>query len=123
MDTSLLSRRARLVGAAVNFGLTSYATLTVAALRMLHCVWVPGTAEGATRLFIRASLACDFRGWQAPIVGVVGLLLAVPIGGWAPSPRVLWYRSCMRGFPWHASRCGGIRVGVCVRGYACIFVC
>lgn len=73
-----LGRRAKLVTASVNFGLTAYATLTVAAIKMLHCVWVPGTSPEERRLFVHASVVCHFSGWQAPYVVLVVLLVAVP---------------------------------------------
>ena len=77
-SSALASRRAKLVTASVNFGLTAYATLTVAAIKMLHCVWVPGTPLTQRRLFVRASVVCSFSGWQAPYVLLVVLLVTVP---------------------------------------------
>jgi hypothetical protein len=74
-----LTHRAKLVTAAVNYGLTAYATLTVAAVKMLHCVWVPGTPPSERRLFVRGSRVCDYTGWQAPYVLLVALLAAVPL--------------------------------------------
>jgi hypothetical protein len=71
--------RARLITAAVNFSLTAYATLAVAATKMLHCVWVPGTPPASRRLFIRGTLECGYGGWQAPYVIVLGVLAAVPL--------------------------------------------
>jgi hypothetical protein len=71
-------RRAKLVTAAVNFGLTAYATLTVAALKMLHCVWVPGTPLEERRLFVRASVVCNYSGWQVPYILLVAILVAIP---------------------------------------------
>jgi hypothetical protein len=69
--------RTRTVLATVNFGLTAYATLTVACVKALHCVSVPGTGPGSPRrLFIRGTVECHYQGWQAPIV-VLGLLLCV----------------------------------------------
>jgi hypothetical protein len=63
----------------VNYGLTAYATLTVAAVKMLHCVWVPGTPAHQRRLFIQGDRVCDYRGWQAPYVLLVSILAAIPI--------------------------------------------
>jgi hypothetical protein len=74
-----LSHRARIFTAAVNFLLTAYATITVASVKMLHCVWVPGTSSGQRRLFIQGSHICDYSGWQLPIIGVVALLAATPV--------------------------------------------
>lgn len=73
-----VSRRAKLVTAAVNFGLTAYATLTVAALKMLHCVWVPGTPSEERRLFVQASVVCNYSGWQVPYILLVAILVAIP---------------------------------------------
>jgi hypothetical protein len=71
--------RARLVTAAVNFLLTAYATLTVAAVKLLHCVWVPGTPPDTRHLFIRASVPCHYGGWQAPYVVAVVVLAVVAL--------------------------------------------
>ncbi len=73
-----VSRRAKLVTAAVNFGLTAYATLTVTALKMLHCVWVPGTPSKERRLFVQASVVCNYSGWQVPYILLVAILVAIP---------------------------------------------
>ena len=75
-----LSQRAMLVSAAMNFSLTAYATLTAAAVKMLHCVWVPGTPPSQRRLYIRGSVVCDYGGWQAGYLILVALLVAAPLG-------------------------------------------
>lgn len=75
-----LSQRAMLVTAAVNFGLTAYATLTVAAVKMLHCVWVPGSPPYQRRLYIRGTVVCDYGGWQAGFLILVAVLAAAPVG-------------------------------------------
>jgi hypothetical protein len=74
-----LTQRARLVAAGVNFGLTAYATLTVAVVKLLHCVWVPGTPAHTRHLFIRGTVACDYGGWQAPYFVALGVLVSVPL--------------------------------------------
>lgn len=74
-----LSHRARVVTAAANFLLTAYATLTVATIKMLHCVWVPGTPSHERRLFIRGTQVCDYTGWQLPYFLVLALLTAAPL--------------------------------------------
>jgi hypothetical protein len=33
-------------------------------MKMLHCVWVPGTPPEERRLYIRGSVVCDYHGWQ-----------------------------------------------------------
>ncbi len=48
--------RARLVTATVNFILAAYGSTTVAVMRMLDCVHVPGTPTAQRRLFIRGSV-------------------------------------------------------------------
>jgi hypothetical protein len=83
--------RARVVTAAVNFGLTAYAALTVGAVKALHCVHAPGTLPSEQRLFIQGTLACDYGGWQAPyvVLGVVlvGTPAALPfLAAWARQP-------------------------------------
>jgi hypothetical protein len=83
--------RARVVTAAVNFGLTAYAALTVGAVKALHCVHAPGTLPSERRLFIQGTLACDYGGWQAPyvVLGVVlvGTPTALPfLAAWARQP-------------------------------------
>jgi hypothetical protein len=75
-----MSHRAHLITAAVNFSLTAYATLTVAAVKLLHCTWVPGTPKAQRHLVIHGSVRCDYSGWQLPYVVLVGLLIAVPVG-------------------------------------------
>jgi polyhydroxybutyrate depolymerase len=47
-----LGTPARLVTAAMNFGLTVYATLTATAISLLHCVHVPGTLREAPRALV-----------------------------------------------------------------------
>jgi hypothetical protein len=86
-----LSHRAKLVTAAVNYCLTAYATLTVAAVKMLHCVWVPGTPTHQRRLFIEGDRVCNYLGWQVPYILLVALLAAVPavlplIAAWSRRP-------------------------------------
>ena len=74
-DATTMPSRARIIAAAVNFGLTSYATLTVAAMKLLlSCLHVPGSDPAERRLFIRGSVVCVFSGWQAGYVLLVGLL-------------------------------------------------
>jgi hypothetical protein len=58
--------RPRVVAAVTNFVLTVYAAVTAATMKMLHCVWAPGTAHDERRLYIRASVVCEYSGWQAP---------------------------------------------------------
>jgi hypothetical protein len=83
------SQRARLVSAAANFGLTLYAALTLAVMKLLHCVWVPGTAAHEHRLFLRASVVCDYSGWQLPLVVALAALAACPLAAaWA----AMWSR-------------------------------
>jgi hypothetical protein len=75
----ILSHRAMLVTAAANFGLTAYATLTLAAVKLLHCVWVPGTPSNQRRLYIRGSTVCSYSGWQAGFIVLVAILIAAPV--------------------------------------------
>jgi hypothetical protein len=72
-------KHAALVRAAANFGLSAYATLTLGAVKMLHCVAVPGTPPHQRRLFIRASVVCDYTGWQLPWVVLLCALAATPL--------------------------------------------
>ncbi len=78
-DGTLLSSRARCVTAAVNFALTAYAALTVTSIKLLHCVWIPGTPESERRLFVSGSTVCNLRGWQLPLLFVLAALVAMPI--------------------------------------------
>jgi hypothetical protein len=78
-DGAALGTPARLVTAAMNFGLTVYATLTATAISLLHCVHVPGTPIGSRRLFIRGSVECEFGGWQWPYVLLVVVLMVPPV--------------------------------------------
>ncbi len=71
------SRRARLTTAAVNYFLTACSTLTVAVVKMLHCVWVPGTPQGQRHLFIRATQLCAYGAWQLPYLLLLILLIAI----------------------------------------------
>lgn len=90
-DGALPPLRARLVTAAVNFGLTAYAVLTVGAVKALHCVHLPGTPPSERRLFIQGTLACDYGGWQAPYVVLGAMLVCTPmalpfLAAWARHP-------------------------------------
>jgi hypothetical protein len=78
-DGTKLPPRVRYLVAAVNFGVTAYSTITVATIKMLHCVWVPGTPRHQRRLFIRGSVVCDYSGWQAPYILVLTALVVVPV--------------------------------------------
>jgi hypothetical protein len=78
-DGTQLPPRARYVTAVINFGVTAYSTVTVATIKMLHCVWVPGTPPHQRRLFIRGTVVCDYTGWQAPHMAVLAALVAVPL--------------------------------------------
>ena len=69
--------RSRFIAAGVNFGLTVHATLTVAVVKLLHCVAVPGDSAGM-RLLVHASVRCAYGGWQAPLLLVLVLLLLAP---------------------------------------------
>ena len=53
----------RRIGAVVNFGLTVYSTITIACMKLLHCVTIPGVAE-KTFLFVQVGLwfGCAMRG-------------------------------------------------------------
>jgi hypothetical protein len=85
-------RRALIVTAAVNYFLTAYSTFTVAAVKLMHCVSVPGTPPGSTaRLLIQGSLTCDLGGWRSLFVLVLVLLCLVPgvvlgAAAWAVRP-------------------------------------
>jgi hypothetical protein len=70
---AVMAPRARLVTAAANFFLTAYATITVACVKMLHCVRVPGTSAASRWLFIRGTVRCNYGGWQLPYVAVAPL--------------------------------------------------
>lgn len=65
------SMHTRLVTAAVNFALTAYGTVTLALMRLLHCVHVPGSPGGQQRLYIAGSVVCEYGGWQLPLVVVL----------------------------------------------------
>jgi hypothetical protein len=78
-DGTKLPPRVRYLTAAVNFGVTAYSTVTVAVVRMLHCVWVPGTPLHQRRLFIRGSVVCDYTGWQVPYMVSLVVLVVVPV--------------------------------------------
>lgn len=101
--------RARLATAAVNYGLTAYATLTVASVKLLHCVWVPGTAPASRHLFIRGSMACDYSGWQAPYIALLAVLVAVPL---ALPLLAAWSRREPGLFSPNSLVCADLRVGV-----------
>ena len=62
-----------------SFFFARYASLTVACVRMLHCVWVPGTPPSERRLFIRGTVVCDYTGWQLPFILLVLLLVGTPL--------------------------------------------
>lgn len=74
-----LSSRARYTTAAVNFGLTMYANVTLGVIKMMHCVWVPGTPRHTRHLFIRATQQCDYSGWQLPYAAVLVVLVLAPV--------------------------------------------
>ncbi len=59
-DATSMPMRARCIAAAANFGLTAYSTLTTCAVRMLHCVEVPGSLAHPLRLFLQGSLECRY---------------------------------------------------------------
>ena len=61
----------RRIGAVVNFGLTVYSTITIACMKLLHCVTIPGVAE-KTFLFVQ-------------------------VGFWSGARRGLWLGCAMRG--------------------------
>ena len=48
-----MTLRSRVVAAAVNLGLTVYAGLTVACVKLLHCVHIPGTPASTRHLFLQ----------------------------------------------------------------------
>ena len=73
------SLHTRLVTAAVNFALTAYGSVTLAVMRLLHCVHVPGTPTGQQRLYIAGSVVCEYGGWQLPLVAVLVLLCCTPV--------------------------------------------
>ncbi len=88
-----IRRTTKIVAAAVNFCLTAYSTLTVTAVKMLHCVPAPGASGASTtqRLFIRGTWECDLAGWQAPYVILVLLLGLTPavlpfVAAWSRRP-------------------------------------
>ena len=56
-----------------------YAALTVACTKLLHCVWVPGTASHRRFLFVRGTVECEYLGWQLPLVAAVAALVAIPL--------------------------------------------
>ncbi len=78
-ELSVESFGSRLVTAAVNFGLSAYAAVSAASMRLLHCVHVPGSPPAERRLFIRGSVTCDYTGWQFPLVLILAVLVATPI--------------------------------------------
>jgi hypothetical protein len=101
---NMLPQRARLVTASVNFCVTAYSTVTIATIKMLHCMWVPGTSPHQRRLFIRGSTICAYSGWQLPyvlsLVVLVALPLALPLAAaWSLLPRPQGTRSHWLGAP------------------------
>jgi hypothetical protein len=70
--------RVRYIIAAVNFVVTAYSTVTVATIKMLHCVRVPGPTLDQRRLFVQGSAVCDYTGWRAVYVIVMAGLVVVP---------------------------------------------
>jgi hypothetical protein len=94
-DTSNVPLRARLVCAAVNFSTSLYATLTLAAMKLLHCVSVPGAPAGTLWMFIDGTQRCRYLGWQAPLLVALAVLCAMPlalalVARWAVSGRWCW---------------------------------
>ena len=94
-DDFSISSRGVLVSVAVNFLLTVYTTLTVACVRLLNCVHVPGTPSSETRLFLRGTVTCDLSGWQLPYAMILAALSALPlvtgrVTAWALSCRSEW---------------------------------
>lgn len=94
-DTSNVPLRARLVCAAVNFSVSMYATVTLAVMKLLHCVSVPGAPAGTTWLFIDATRQCSYFGWQAPLLVALALMCAMPLAlawlaRWAMTGRWRW---------------------------------
>jgi hypothetical protein len=73
------SMHTRLVTAAVNFALTAYGTVTLALMRLLHCVHVPGSPGGQQRLYIAGSVVCEYGGWQLPLVVVLIVMCCAPV--------------------------------------------
>jgi hypothetical protein len=73
------SLRGRLVGAGVNFALSAYSSVTIAVLKLLHCVSVPGTAAESSWLFLHGDTACAFTGWQLPAVLALAVLSLIPL--------------------------------------------
>jgi hypothetical protein len=78
-DGTHLPLRARYITAAVNFIVTAYSTVTVATIKMLHCVWVPGAPRDQQRLFVQGSVVCNYTGWQVVYVIGIAVLVAVPV--------------------------------------------
>jgi hypothetical protein len=78
-DSMRLPRRVGYITAAANFSATAYSTGTVATLRMLHCVWVPGTPLNQHRLFLQGSVVCDYSGWQTMYIVLLTMLLALSV--------------------------------------------
>jgi hypothetical protein len=111
INQDMLRTRPKVVAAAVNFGLSAYATLTTAVFKLLHCVRVPGTPPHQRRLFIQGSVTCDYAGWQLPLVMVVVVLTATPLLlPWVAA----WSRRKPRHTPRDASKGGeGGRRGCC----------
>jgi hypothetical protein len=93
-DGAALPVRARLVTAAVNFGLSAYGTLLPAAASMLHCVEVPGRPGSFRFIDARHECSGSYRGFYA----VAALLLLVPpalviAAGWSMGkPGPAWVR-------------------------------
>lgn len=108
-DGALLSPRVRYITTAMNFFATAYSTVTVATIKMLHCVWLPGTPVDQRRLFIRGSVVCHYSGWQAVYVVILVALISVPVvllfvTAWAARERDA--RQRMQGGVWRPpSKC------------------
>lgn len=75
----VVTGQARVFAILTSAGIMLYSAVNSAVLQMLHCVPLPGVDAGTTRLFLQASVACDYTGWQLPFIILLVCLVCVPI--------------------------------------------
>jgi hypothetical protein len=86
--------RGRLLVAAIQYALLANSVFLIDAVKLVHCVPVPGAPPGQRNLFLEPSLVCDRAGWQAPyvvllfVVGMVVVVLVPLAAWWAREPPV-----------------------------------
>jgi hypothetical protein len=94
-DPSRMSRRSLVIGAALNFLVTTaYSSVTIAVMKLLHCVHVPGTPPAQRRLYIQGSTLCGPALGYKVVVALLGVaLVALPLATrWAMQPALVLRR-------------------------------